>query len=102
MIKLVALFHKPSDPEEFDRSFAAAIVPLMEKLPGLKKLETTRVTGAPFGESKFHLMVELSFADRESLDAAMASKEGKAIARDLLRFAKDVASLFHGEVRSEP
>jgi len=98
MTKLVALFKKPSDSEELDRYYTSTIVPLLKQLPGLQKLESTWILGAPFGDSKFHLMAELYFADRASMDAAMASSEGKAIAKNLLRFASDVASLFHGEV----
>lgn len=98
MTKLVALFKKPSDSEELDRYYTSTIVPLLKQLPGLQKLESTWISGAPFGDSKFHLMAELYFADRASMDAAMASSEGKAIAKNLLRFASDVASLFHGEV----
>jgi uncharacterized protein (TIGR02118 family) len=99
MTKLVALFKKPEEVEEFDKYFAAEIVPVLKRLPGLQKLETTWIQGAPFGESRFHLMAELYFSDRRTMDAAMASSEGKAIAKNLLRFASDVASLFHGEVR---
>jgi uncharacterized protein (TIGR02118 family) len=99
MVKLVALFKKPEDSKEFDEVFSGSVIPLLRQIPGLERLELTNVTGAPFGESKFHLMAELYFPDRQTLDAAMASKEGKGVAKGLLRFASEVSSLFHGEVR---
>jgi uncharacterized protein (TIGR02118 family) len=98
MTKFVALFKKPEEVEEFDTYFVSEVVPLLKTLPGLQKLETTRIQGAPFGDSKFHLMAELYFADRHSMDLALASSEGKAIAKNLLRFASDVGFLFHGEI----
>jgi uncharacterized protein (TIGR02118 family) len=98
MTKFVALFKKPGEAEEFDKYFATEVTPLLKKLPGLQKLETTRIQGAPFGDSKFHLMAELYFSDRHSMDLALASNEGKAVAKNLLRFASDVGSLFHGEI----
>jgi uncharacterized protein (TIGR02118 family) len=102
MVKLVALFKKPENSEEFDALFSGTVIPLLREIPGLVRLEITNVTGAAFGESKFHLMAELYFSDRLALDSAMASKQGKAVARGLLRFATEVSSLFHGVVREEP
>jgi uncharacterized protein (TIGR02118 family) len=101
MVKLVALFRKSDKSEEFEAAFSERTLPLLRQIPGMARIELTRVTGAAFGESKYGLMVELHFADRQTLDAAMASKEGKAVARELLRFAPEVASLFHGEIREE-
>jgi uncharacterized protein (TIGR02118 family) len=102
MVKLVALFKKTENSEEFDALFSETAIPLLRQIPGLLRLEITSVTGAAFGESKFHLMAELYFSDRSTLDTAMASKQGKAVARGLLQFATDVSSLFHGEVKEEP
>jgi len=98
MVKLVALFKPPEEEKEFEDVFTSSVVPLLRQIPGLVRLEVTTVTGAPFGESKFHLMAELYFPDRNALDAAMASKEGKNVAKGLLRFASEVSALFHGEV----
>jgi uncharacterized protein (TIGR02118 family) len=43
-------------------------------------------------------MAELYFDDRDAMDAALASPEGRAIAHDLISFAADLVSAFHGEV----
>jgi uncharacterized protein (TIGR02118 family) len=98
MIKLIALYKRPSDPTEFDRHFDTVHLPLIRRSPGLRKLEVTRVTGAPIGESRYHVMAELYFDDRDAMDAALASPEGRAIAHDLMSFAADLVSAFHGEV----
>lgn len=100
MVKLVALFKTPDSVAEFDAYFFGTVVPLLKGLKGVQSVETTRVTGAPFGESKYHIMAELFFADRNAMDAALASGEGKSLARNLLRLAPDVAALFHGEVQN--
>ena len=98
MVKLVALYRKPADTADFDKHYFDVHIPLVQKFPGLRKLEVTRVTGAPIGESKFHLVAEMYFDTRESMDAALASPEGKAVTRDILSFAADVITVFHGEV----
>ena len=97
MTKLVALYRKPSDAAEFDKHYFEVHIPLVRKFPGLRKLEVTRVTGAPIGEAKFHLVAEMYFDTRDAMDAALASAEGKAVTRDIMSFAADVITVFHGE-----
>jgi uncharacterized protein (TIGR02118 family) len=97
MIKLIALYRNPSDTAEFDKHYFDVHVPLIRKFPGLRRIEVTRVTGAPIGEAKFHLMAEMYFDTKDGMDAALASPEGKAVTRDIMSFAADVITVFHGE-----
>lgn len=97
MIKLVALFKNPSDPEVFDQHFQNVHLPLVRSIPGLRNLEILRVKGAPIGESPYHVMAELTFDSRDAMDAAFATHEGRAVARDLVGFAAKVVTVFHGE-----
>ncbi len=98
MTKLIALYRKPGDAAEFDKHYFETHTPLVKQYPGLKKLEITKITGAPIGETKYYLLCEMYFENKEALDAALASKEGKAVARDLMSFAADLVTVFLGEV----
>ncbi len=97
MTKLVALYRRPDDPATFDRHLTETHLPLLRLLPGLIQLDVVHVSGAPIGESKFHVLVEAGFPSRSAMDAALASREGKAVARDLMSFAPDLVTVFHGE-----
>jgi len=97
MIKLIALYRTPSDAVEFDKHYFEVHIPLVRKFPGLRKVEVTRVTGAPIGEAKYHLMAEMYFDSKDAMDAALGSAEGKAVTRDIMSFAADVITVFHGE-----
>lgn len=99
MTKLVALYRKPSDVAEFEKHYFEIHTPLVKQYPGLKKLEITRITGAPIGETKYHLLCEMYFDNKDALDAALASKEGKAVAKDLMSFAADLVTVFVGDVQ---
>jgi uncharacterized protein (TIGR02118 family) len=99
MVKLVALYRKAADQQAFDKHYFDVHIPLIRKSPGLRKLEVTNVGGAPMGESKFHLMAELYYDSMDAMNAANASPEGRAAAKDLMSFAADVVTLFFGEVR---
>jgi uncharacterized protein (TIGR02118 family) len=98
MVKIVALYKKPGEVEDFDKHYDEVHIPLLRKYPGLHKLEITRITGAPIGETKFHVMAEIYFDTRQALDVALVSQEGKAVARDLLSFAAPLVTVFIGEV----
>jgi hypothetical protein len=39
----------------------------------------------------------MSFDTKEAMDKALASPEGKAVARDLMSFAADVVTVFMGD-----
>ena len=97
MIKLIALYKKPADVEAFEEHYANVHLPLIEKLPGLRKTELSRITGAPRGEAPFYLMVEMYFDDMDAYSRAMASEENKAAGRDLMSFAKDIVIMMIAE-----
>jgi len=98
MIKLVALFKRPEDVEEFDRHYEETHTPLMRKVPGLERMEVTRKLKAFRGEPDYYLIAEMYFRDRESFDAAMASEENRAAGKDLMSFAREVVTMVYGEV----
>lgn len=93
MYKLVAIFKKPADIEAFRKHYFDVHMPLTEKMPGLQRVEIAEVEGTPMGESPFYLITEMYFADRDSLNAAMASAEGRASGRDVMGFAGDIVSM---------
>lgn len=99
MVKLIALYRNPENVEAFDSHYFQVHTPLVRKMPGLKKLEVTRITGAPIGDTKFHMMAEMYFDDQDSMNAAAASPEGKAATKDLMGFAANLVTMFHGETK---
>jgi len=101
MVKLIALYRKPQDIDAFDKHYDTIHTPLVLQMPGLRKLEITRITGAPIGESKFYLQAEMYFDSVDAMNAANASPQGRATAKDLMSFAADTVTLFYGDVTME-
>ena len=99
MVKLIALYKTPDDADAFDRHYADVHTPLVRKMPGLRKLEIAKITGAPIGEPKHYLIAEMYFDSKDALDTALASPEGKATARDLMSFASTLVTMFFAEVK---
>ena len=101
MAKLIVFYRTPRDPAEFDRYYAQVHIPLAKKIPGLRRLEVTRVTGAPSGASDLYLIAELYFDNAAAREAALASNEAKATEADLSKFAEGIVSVYFG-VGREP
>jgi uncharacterized protein (TIGR02118 family) len=98
MIKMVALFTRPEDVEAFDRHYDEVHAPLMRQVPGLLDMEVLRDLKAFGGEPAYYAMAVMSFRDKESFDAAMASPENRAAGKDLMSFARQYVTLVYGEV----
>jgi uncharacterized protein (TIGR02118 family) len=104
MVKLIALYKKPADVDAFEQHYAQVHIPLVEKIPGIRKTEWTRFLASPQGEAPYYMMYEMYFDSMESYRAAMKSEENKIAGQDLLLFARDsvtlmVAETYEDEIR---
>ncbi|MGA8942458.1 MAG: EthD family reductase [Thermoactinomyces sp.] len=102
MVKLTALYRQPEDQKAFDEHYFKTHLPLAGKMPGLLKVEVTRFSETPMRtKSPYYLQADLYFKDRQTLDDAMKSPEGKAAARDVMSFAGKLVTMIIGEVQGE-
>ncbi len=98
MMKLIAVYASPDDEPEFERHYTSVHLPLARALPGLMRVETTKITGMPVGDRRFFMLTELYFDSQQMLETALASKEGRSFSRDLLVFGESSVTVFSGEV----
>ncbi|HRE41023.1 MAG TPA: EthD family reductase [Ignavibacteria bacterium] len=96
MTKLIALYKKPENIEDFENKYFNEHMPLVNKMPGLIKSEVVRLKGIG-GEGKFYLQATMYFDNEDKLNEAMASPEGRASAKNLMSFAKDYVTMYIGE-----
>lgn len=98
MAKLIALYKHPENKEEFDNHYFNVHAPITAKIPGLREMKVTKMTGSPMGgEGKYYLMCEMSYDSLEDLQQGLRSPEGKASGKDLMGFAGDLVTLMIGE-----
>jgi len=72
--------------------------PIASKLPNLKSFEYGKAIGTADGsESPYFWIAALTFADVESMGAAMAGPEGAAAAEDVAKFATGGVSVIMSE-----
>ncbi len=97
MVKLIALYRKPADTVAFDQAYFQTHIPLVNKIPNLRRVEISRVTGAPRGEPEYYLITEMFFDDKAAMDTAMASPENAEAGKNLMSFAKGLVTFVYGE-----
>ena len=107
MIKYVALYRKPADPETFDRRYAGEHMPLVSKTPGLLRAEVGKVARVfvPgfLGDTEPYLIAELYFESKDAMKAAFASPEWKAAGANLAEIGgMEVVAMFSAEVLDDP
>lgn len=98
MVKFVAMYKQPADKAAFDKHFAEVHTPLCHAVPNLLKMEITRFTGTPRGESDLYLMAEMYFSDKETMMSSLMSEAGGATAKDARVFAKEIFTGYFAEV----
>jgi uncharacterized protein (TIGR02118 family) len=99
MFQLVVCYGAPDDPSAFDRHYAETHVPLVHKIPGLRRFEAGKVLGTPDGSpAPYYWIAELTFDSGEDLQAAMGSPEGQAAGADVATFASGGATLMTVEI----
>lgn len=93
---VMALYRRPEGGEAalatFRKRYADEHLPLIRQVPGLQSLHVADVVQA-LGESDLMLVARLVFADRASLDAALASDPMRAAGRNLREIAPGLVTM---------
>lgn len=88
-VKLLAIYAPPDDREAFEHHYHNVHLPLVKRVPGLRRILVSHVTETLIGDATdTYMIAELHFDDEAGFAAAMASPENHAVGRDLMSFAK--------------
>lgn len=103
MVVLTAIYKTPEDKSAFDEHYANVHTPLIQKIPGLKKLEVTKFTkmltpATALVAEQPYLQCNMYFENMDTFKSAMNSEENKAAGKDLAGFAGPLVSMCIGSV----
>jgi len=106
VIKYVALYRKPADPEGFDQKYFESHKPLIDKVPGLVRQEIAKAarTFVPgfLGENEPYLIAELYFESKDAMKEAFKSPEWQASGANLTEIGgMELVAMFSAEVIEE-
>jgi uncharacterized protein (TIGR02118 family) len=87
-VKLTVVYGTPEDAAAFDKHYTEVHKPIVERWPGVERIELAKVTGGPMGSpSPYHQLVEVYFADEDALNAALSSDAGREAGKDFMSIA---------------
>jgi uncharacterized protein (TIGR02118 family) len=104
VIKYVALYRKPGNPQDFDQKYFESHKPLIDKVPGLVRQEIATVTrtfvpGFLGAETELHLIAELYFESKDAMKTGFASPEWQAAGANLTEIGgMELVAMFSAEV----
>src|SRR5438128_1267920 len=98
MVKLVVAYGAPQNNAAFDQHYTETHIPLVQKIPNLRRFEAGKVLGTPDGSpAPYYFIAELWFDNTDELQAGMQSPEGQAAGADVSTFASGGATLMIAE-----
>jgi uncharacterized protein (TIGR02118 family) len=87
MVRFMALYDTPDDPQAFDKHYFEVHIPLAKQLPGLVRYTVSRNIAPVRGGPRYYIIAELDFDSMEAMRAAFASEIGKQTGADVPKFA---------------
>jgi uncharacterized protein (TIGR02118 family) len=99
MVKLTVLYGHPKSAAAFEKYYSEIHKPIALKMKGMRKIELSKVIGAPDGSAPaFYRLAELYFDDLDHMNSVLGSPEGQATAGDLPNFASGGFTMLISEV----
>jgi uncharacterized protein (TIGR02118 family) len=87
-VKLTVVYDNPKDPAAFEAHYTSVHMPLVAKIPGVKRAETAKVFPKEDGTpTPAYRTADLYFEDYDAACAALATPEGQAAAQDAVQLA---------------
>jgi uncharacterized protein (TIGR02118 family) len=80
--RLLVLWDTPTNPDYFERHYREVHIPLVKKLPGVRRYTLSRNASAVHGHT-YYRIAELDFDDMTALLEAFGSPAGQAAAADV-------------------
>jgi uncharacterized protein (TIGR02118 family) len=87
MVRFLAAYDEPDDPEAFDRHYREVHIPLAKKLPGLRRYTISRNPAATRDREAYYFIAELDWDNMTDLRHAFQTPEGRATADDVANLA---------------
>lgn len=88
MLKYIALYQMPDNPDAFEEQYFGSHMPLVARTPGLVRAEVAKVdrvfVPGFLGEAKPYLIAEMYFESADTAKAAFSSPEWQAAGANLV------------------
>jgi uncharacterized protein (TIGR02118 family) len=97
--KITVIYDNPTDPDAFEAGYADGQVALARALPGLVRLETSKVWPKEDGSpTPAYRLLDLYFADYDSASAAVTTPEAAAFVQSVFGLATGGVRLLFADI----
>lgn len=100
MIKFMILFRQPLILETFETRYNTFLA-LVEQMPHIQRRQVASVTGSPTGSSPYYRVLEIYYANKETMEASLQSTQGQAAGVHLNGFQQGSFEMIFAEVYEE-
>jgi uncharacterized protein (TIGR02118 family) len=98
--KITVIYDNPQDPEAFEAGYPDQL-PLARKLPGVQRIETSKVWPKEDGTpTPAYRMVDLYFTDYDAASAAVTTAEAGAFVNSVFALATGGVRIVFADVES--
>lgn len=97
MYRLTVIYGHPTDPVAFDEYYATTHLPLVQRIPGLRRFSVAACESPDGSKPAAHSIAELFFDSADAAAASLGSAEGQAAAGDVPNFATGGATMLFSE-----
>ncbi len=97
MYKVIAIYGIPKDFAAFEQHYREVHTPLTKRMPGIEKFVVSRILGSPQGKPSQYIIAEMVFKDKETMEKAMNSPEGRQSGKDAFQMATGGLTLLTAE-----
>ncbi|MBX0356855.1 EthD family reductase [Halobacillus sp. Nhm2S1] len=88
MAKIIVLYERPENLEQFENHYFNVHIPLVKKIPQLKDASVNKAVQTQNTDLDINLVAQLEFESMEDLSSALSSESGKAVLVDVEVLAK--------------
>jgi len=100
--KITVIYNNPTDPAAFEAGYAQGQVELARALPGLSRLETSKVWPKEDGSpTPAYRMLDLYFPDYDTASLAVTTEQAGALFPHILGLATGGATFLFSEVEED-
>jgi uncharacterized protein (TIGR02118 family) len=96
--KITVIFDQPANAEAFEAAYATGVADLAWWLPGIQRLETSKVHPTRDGWEPTYRMIDMYFADFDTATAAALSPRADALFQNIASPATGRVQVLFAEV----
>jgi len=100
MYKFMLLFKQPPRLRDFENTYNDLLA-LIERIPDIQRRQVINVMGSPLGPSMYYRILEVYFADRDTMEAALLTPIGQEAGAELQKFKPGSFEMIFAEVYEE-